>query len=81
MKAIEFATQNMTLMPPHGAERGTCGQLPAYRNPSDGTIVSVWKPDAEDLKALNEGAHVLLHVYGGMHPPVAMSVQRMEELP
>jgi hypothetical protein len=27
MKAIEFATQNMTLMPPIGAERGTCGRI------------------------------------------------------
>lgn len=81
MKAIEFATQNMMLMPPNGAERGTCGQLPAYHNPSNGSIVSVWKPDAEELKGLAEGAHILLHVYGGAHPPVAMSVQKMEELP
>lgn len=80
MKSIEFEGQNIMLMPPPNMERGTCGQLPAYRDP-DGRLISVWKPDADDLKAIAEGAHILLHVWSGSHPPVALSVQKMTELP
>ena len=81
MKAIEFEGQTGSLQPPIGSKRGECGELPFFRNNGNKTFVTVWKPSPEDLNSLNEGAHVLLHVWGANHPPVAMSVQKMIELP
>ena len=80
MKAIEFEGQNLMLMPPQSMERGTCGQLPVCKTP-DGRMVSVWKPSAEDIQAMGGGAHVLLHIWGAGHPPVALEVVQMKELP
>lgn len=79
MKAIEFEGQNQQMMPPSGWQRGTCGQLPIFRH--DGVMVSVWKPDEADLKALADGAHVLLHIWSDVLPPVAVTIQKMTELP
>lgn len=80
MKAIEFEGQNLMLMPPKEMKRGTCGQLPVCKTP-DGRLVSVWKPCAEDLKVLQDGGHVVLHIWGLAHPPVAVEAIKMEELP
>lgn len=79
MKAIEFEGQNFDWMPPRDAKRGECGQLPVFRH--DGKSISVWKLDEEDLRVLNEGGHVLLHIWSVGHPPVALTVQKMKELP
>ena len=80
MKCIEFEGQNLMLNPPKEMSRGTCGDLPACVTP-DGRMISVWKPSASDLAALNAGDHVLLHVWGQVHPPVAITVQKMVEMP
>jgi hypothetical protein len=79
MKAIEFEGQDLMLNPPPGTARGTCGALPVKR--CDGRMVSVWKLEPGDLEQLQNGAHVLLHVWGKGHPPVGMSIQKMDELP
>ena len=80
MKAIEFVGQTTMFMPPGSMERGTCGQLPVMRT-GDGRLVSVWKPDAADLRALNEGAQVALHIFSAVHPPVSLTIEKLEELP
>ena len=79
MKAVEFTGQNLMLNPPENMEHGACGALPVLR--CDDRMISVWRPDSDDIKAITEGAHVLLHVWGQGHPPVGLTVQKMEELP
>ena len=53
-----------------------CGALPVTRTEVEGHVVMVsfWKPDAEELAALNRGDAVLLWVYGAVHPVVAVGV-------
>lgn len=79
MKAIEFEGQNCMYMPPPEAKRGECGQLPVLKQ--NNICISVWKLEPGDLEALQSGAHVLLHVWGTGHPPVALTIQKMNELP
>lgn len=76
MKPVKFEGMNSN----YGAEG--CGDLPAMvevEKAADGhtqVITSVWKPDEEDLKALNEGGCVCLSLYG-CQPPVGMWVQKV----
>lgn len=85
MKPVEFEGQTTLLAPPPGTPRGTCGALPVKvvrdKTPFGGSMLSCWKPSPEDLAALNAGAHVVLAVYGGGHPPVWLDVQKCVELP
>lgn len=80
MNCIEFEGQTHLFRPPDSMPRGSCGALPVLVT-QDGRLVSVWKPDAGELAALAAGAHVLLHIFGGVHPPVALTVQKMQPLP
>lgn len=79
MKAIEFEGQTTLLAPPVGTKPGEIGALPVAVFP--GAYSSFWKPSAEDLVMLNNGAHVRLDVHSNGHPPVSMSVERVKELP
>lgn len=64
---------NLQLMPPRTMPEGrTCEPLMAYREGH--RMVSVWKPDAEELAALNAGGCVALTVLGTDHPPVSVDV-------
>lgn len=60
---------------------GECSALPIKVSEYSGhmAMLSYWKPDADELKALNEGYSVCLGVVGGVHPPVFLMVQRVEE--
>lgn len=79
MNHINFEGANLKLGPPAGSKPGEVDTLFAFRSP-DGTIASAWKPTAEELAALNAGAHVILTVWGTAHPPVSMHVQQMREV-
>jgi hypothetical protein len=87
MKAIEFVGQDMLLGPPGGwdnaGEGPKCGALPVKRiRDSQGTAWwSAWRPSPDELAALNAGAHVCLCVSSANHPPVAVEVHHLEELP
>jgi len=84
MKPVEFEGQDIVLGPPPGTPRGECGGLPIRRvreGVFGGHMESYWKPSAEDLAALNAGAHVRLAVHGGAHPPVWIDVDHCVELP
>lgn len=46
----------------------------------DGAVTySHWLPSQDELKMLNEGGHIQLHVMGHPHPPVGLDV--VEALP
>lgn len=88
MKAVEFNGQTRLLGPPPGWDNerdGDCGALPVRIEQNargwPATFTSYWRPSADDLAALNSGAHVRLTIVGHVHPPVAVSVERAEELP
>lgn len=77
MDPIVFDSANMRLLPPPSDP--TVDPVAAYR--ADNQTITVWKPSAEELKAIADGGHVLLHVYGKLHPAVLLSVQKMNEVP
>lgn len=79
MKHINFEGANLKLTAPAGKE-AEVDTLIAFKNEAARSIVSAWKPDADDLKMLNDGGHVLLHIYSSEHPPVQLTVQKMTEV-
>jgi hypothetical protein len=80
VRAVEFEGQTLILGPPPGTPRGSCGALPVIQFPQ-GVMASFWRPTPEDLIMLNNGAHVRLDVFSHTHPPVALSIERVTELP
>lgn len=40
----------------------------------DGFMVSAWRPTPAELKRINEGQPIFLHIQGQAHPVVALSV-------
>jgi len=71
----EFAEANVIFGHPPNLEESQCASIPAcaYQmvgGPLDGVemVVVAWKPDAEDLKQLNEGSPVFLSIIGGLPP-------------
>jgi hypothetical protein len=59
---------------------GPCLGLPVKVEPCGDTTswTSAWKPDADELAALNAGAEIHLRVIGGQ-PPVSLHVDGIEE--
>lgn len=43
------------------------------------TMVSAWKPTADELEMLKEGGSVHLHIIGTVHPPVMLTVNSVPE--
>lgn len=84
MKVVIFKGYDIALNAPRDwkpSRDGACAALPV-RVTSDGRhdlLQSYWKPDAAELKALNEGYSICLSVVGRVHPPVMMHVQKVEE--
>lgn len=58
--------------------KGECEGLPVvdFETEHGPMMMSAWKPNADDLKALNEGKPILLMIYGRSHPVVSVAVQR-----
>lgn len=78
MRSTLTRNANANYQPPRNWDEetlGTCGDLQvrvdSYRGIQD--MVSTWKPDAEDLRKLNEGGVIELHLLGPQ-PPVYMEV-------
>lgn len=80
MDAIKSATSNHTFGPPeswNNERNGECTPLHVTKTADDGgnaIMQSEWKPNQDELDALNAGAPVVLTVWGVMHPPVAVNV-------
>jgi hypothetical protein len=51
---------------------GLCHTLECYL--IDNALVSAWRPSKEELKRLNEGQPLYLHIWTAQHPVVALSV-------
>jgi hypothetical protein len=78
MRFTQHTSNNGVLGAPPGWDQKElpCGALPITRTEIDGhaVMVSFWKPDAEELAALNRGDSISLWIYGAQHPVVAMGV-------
>lgn len=82
MDPIEFDGQDVILAPPakwNETQSVKCGGLPVKRSEIDGVPaqLSYWKPDATDLKILNEGGVIELALLGMIHPPVMVSTAKV----
>jgi hypothetical protein len=57
---------------------GACGTLEIcdhLQQPGNlQTMQSLWRPDAEELKLLNQGCAIILNIVGTVHPVVSMGV-------
>lgn len=78
MKPLPIKGQTRDLGKPRNwddAKLGHCGSLSIRDENFNGmpVMVSLWKPDAEELRVLNAGGGVQLHVFGNVHPPVAVN--------
>lgn len=83
MIPLEFTSQSRVLNAPRGwnaSEPIKCGMLPIRDATVEGIacMQSYWKPDANELAALNAGAHIRLTVYGTGHPPVWIDAEKCE---
>lgn len=54
------------------ADMDNCADLPVIRD--EGRMVSAWLPTPEELRLLNSGQPVYLHIWGSVHPPVVLTV-------
>lgn len=78
---ISGATRNLGAPANWDHSRVECEVLPIRDQPTEtgNVMVSAWRPEPEELAALNSGGAVLLYVYGSVHPVVAMAVSVPEE--
>ncbi|MBY0238474.1 MAG: hypothetical protein K2X55_04095 [Burkholderiaceae bacterium] len=78
MQKIQHPSNNAVLGAPAGWDQGhvPCSALPITRTEVDGmpTVVSFWRPTAEELAVLNAGGSVALWVAGTSMPPVMVEV-------
>ena len=75
MQPVNFSESNTPFRPPPDMTDGQCGTVHAYRGTTqsgslDGVdlVVVAWKPDALDLKRLNEDGVIYLACVGGLPP-------------
>ena len=61
----------------HGSD-GLCHTLEVWDR--EGFMVSAWQPTEAELKRLNEGQPILLHIAGRIHPVVSLGVADGVEL-
>lgn len=61
---------------------GECASLHVRDHASSGTRImqSAWYPNQEELARLAAGEPVILSIWGGSHPPVAVDVPGNEKI-
>lgn len=80
MQPIKPVDVSLEISPPSNWDKeknGNCCALPVViANDGFGNQVtcSLWQPDAAELEALSKGLPVLLMVFGGSVPPLAVTV-------
>lgn len=76
MDKMQHPTHNRVLGAPHGWDQNgvPCGALSVRVDRLGGhqTLVSHWRPTAEELEALQRGAVVALAIIGDTMPPVSL---------
>lgn len=54
------------------AKQGICHTLEILDR--DGWMISAWRPTEAELKRINEGQPIFLHIHGHIHPVVGFTV-------
>jgi hypothetical protein len=70
-----FEQANFTFTKPQGWTDEECMDLHVHKGQYPNgtpTIISYWKPNKEDLEALNNGGGIYLEIIGQGMPPVAL---------
>jgi hypothetical protein len=79
MNKMQHSSNNGVLGAPAGWDQNElpCGALPVTHTECDGVpaVVSYWKPSANELALLAEGAAIALWVIGRTMPPVSLMVE------
>lgn len=75
MEPCGFSSSNAVLGPPRGATEEQVGSLNIQRVRVDGvpTVVSCWKPTAEELEEIRRTGRVWLIAVGVTMPPVILT--------
>lgn len=75
MRSIPIQGATRRLGAPPGWDHSTDGICHTLEiHDQDGWMTSAWIPSEKELKQLNEGFPILLHIQGTMHPVVGMSI-------
>jgi hypothetical protein len=82
MKPVAIEGMTRDLVKPRDwddEKNGTCGSLEIRDEEFrfGNGMISHWKPSENELKILNEGGVVQLCVCGEVHPPVALSAEKV----
>lgn len=75
MLPVDFEGTNIELTKPQGWADEKCMSVRAYKGvDTDGIpfYLTAWKPNREDIEAINAGRPIMLKVCGNSTPPVAM---------
>lgn len=78
MIPIDFPGKNFTFTKPTDMTDEQCSSLPVYKgNTIDGmpVIISAWKPNYEDIQAINRGEPIYLTIIGHGMPPVSLDTE------
>jgi hypothetical protein len=79
MEKVQHSSNNMVLGAPPGWQQDVlpCDALPVTLTEMNGlpTVVSFWKPTADELLLLCAGGSVALSIIGESMPPVSLSVE------
>lgn len=73
---VPFQGANHNLLPPSGDN--DCMELPVYKGKSprgETFYISCWKLTKPELEELLKTGKVYVFVYGGGHPPIAISAE------
>ena len=79
MRITQHPSNNFTLGAPEGWDQGelpvdalpvTCGDVSGVP-----VMVSFWLPEPEEIAAMAAGQPVMLHIFGTVHPIVALAVE------
>ena len=78
MRYVQHPSSNKVLGAPKNWDqtKGECGALPVtvIDTTNGPAMVSYWQPNDAERDMIARGSKVMLYVFGGMHPPVAVEV-------
>lgn len=75
MLPVDFEGTNIVLGPPIGWTEEDCTSISAFKSVDESGqpfFLTAWKPNKEDLDALNRGEPIYLKTIGEGYPPTAM---------
>lgn len=75
MMPVDFKEANFTFLKPKGMTDDECGDLRVFlgKYPDETPcIISKWRPNKEDIEAINAGQPIWVSVIGTQTPPISL---------